>query len=126
MPVVLTIGTIVKLASVIMVPLIGLISSGIYFIHKTNIHVDDHDIHLSSGERFKLETKGEAIRAREKLEVSIKREVKLQAREIKQDVVDEHKVQIKQLTSDLKADQKSWCDRLLKEVQQTRRDIKNQ
>lgn len=111
MPVVLTVGTIIKLASVIMVPLMGILSAGIYHYHKTNAHVDDPVIHLTRGERSKLETKAEAQKARTKLEESITREVKLQAREIKQDVA---------------ADQKSWGDRLLQEVKKARRDIKNQ
>jgi len=124
MPVVLTVGTIIKLASVIMVPLLGVLSAGIYFFHKTNVHIEDTSIHLTHDERPKLETKVEAVKARNLLEESIKREVKLQAREIKQDVVDEQKVQIKKLGSELKMDQRLWGERLLGEMKQTRKDVR--
>lgn len=126
MPVVLTIGTIIKLASVVIVPLVGALSAGIYFVHKTNTHMENQAIHLVAGERPKLETKIEAVAARGKLESSIKREVKLQAREIKADVVDEQKVQIKKFVVEIRADQKAWGDRLLSELKKTRKDIKDQ
>lgn len=126
MPVVLTIGTIFKLASVIIVPLLGVISVGIYHYHKTNTHMDNPAIHLGNGERPTFETKIEANKARERLDTSIKREVKLQAREIKQDVTAEQQAQIKQLGVELKLEQKAWGDRLLNEVKQARRDIKSQ
>jgi hypothetical protein len=111
MPVVLTIGTIVKLASIIVIPLLGAISAGIYFFHKTNAHIEDPVIHLTRGERHKLETKVEAKKARSKLEKSITREVKLQARELKQHLLEKQKTQF---------------DRILTEVKRARRDIKNQ
>jgi len=126
MPVVLTVGTIFKLASVIMVPLLGILSAGIYHYHKTNAHIDDPVIHLTRGERSKLETADGAKAERKKLERSIKREVKLQAREIKQDVAAEQKVQIQKLGTELKLEQKAWGDRLLQEVKKARREIRNQ
>jgi hypothetical protein len=126
MPVVLTVGTIIKLASVIIIPLLGALSAGIYFVHKTNAHVDDPEVHLSKGERYKLETKVEAKQERKKLEGSLKREMQLRAREIKQDVAAEQKVQIKKLGTELKLEQKAWGDRLLREVKQARRDIRSQ
>jgi hypothetical protein len=126
MPVVLTVGTIIKLASVIMVPLLGILSAGIYHYHKTNAHIEDPVIHLTRGERSKLENKSEAKAERKKLEKSITREVKLQARELKQDLATEQKVQIKKLGTELKLEQKAWGDRLLQEVKKARRDIRNQ
>jgi uncharacterized phage infection (PIP) family protein YhgE len=121
MPVVLTIGTIIKLASVIIVPLLGGMSAGIYHYHKTNTHIDDSSIHLTRGERYKLETKVEAKKARKRLEKSIKREVKLQARELKQDLSAEQKSQIEKLGHELKRDQR----RLLDEVKKARKDIQD-
>jgi hypothetical protein len=125
MPVVLTVGTIIKLASVIIVPMLGILSAGIYHYHKTNAHIDDAVIHLKHGERPKFETKSEAKEERKKLEGSIKREMKLRAREIKQDVAAEQKVQIKKLGTELKLEQKAWGDRLLQEVKKARRDIRS-
>jgi hypothetical protein len=121
-PVVLTLGTIIKLASIIVVPLLGILSAGIYFVHKTNTHCENKSIHLSPGERYQLETKAEAKEARAKLDVSIKREVKLQARELKQDLSSEQKSAIKKLGNELKSDQL----RLLTEVKKARREIANQ
>jgi len=126
MPVVLTVGTIAKLALVILVPLVGAISAGAYHYHNTNQHIDDTAIHLTPGERHKLETKVEAMAARAKVEASIKREMKLQTREIKADVSMEQKVQIKQLKVELKLEQKALGDRLMGELKQARRDIRNQ
>lgn len=126
MPVVLTIGTIIKLASVIFVPLLGIISAGIFFFHKTNLHIEDTNVHLLSDERPKLETKSEANKARMKMEDSIKRELRVSMRELQQDVSMTQTVQIKKLGSDLKQDQKTWGDRLLKEMQQTRKDVRGQ
>lgn len=125
MPVVLTVGTIIKLASVIIVPMLGALSAGIYFVHKVNAHVDDPVIHLTRGERSKLETKSEAKTERKKLETSIKREVKLQARELKQDLAAEQKVQIKKLSNELKRDQRVRFNQILDEVKKARRDIKS-
>ena len=125
MPVVLTSWTILKLASVIFVPLLGILSAGIYHYHKTNTHMDNVAIHLGTAERPTFETKVEANKARAKIETSIKREVKLQAREIKIDVAAEQKAQIKKLSTDIKIEQKVWCDRLLAEVKKARRDINN-
>jgi len=126
MPVVLTLGTIIKLASVIFIPLLGILSGGIYFFHKTNLHIDDKAVHLLSDERPKLETKFEANKARSKMEESIKRELRVSMRELQQDVSATQTVQIKTLGSELKQEQKTWGDRLLKEMQQTRKDVRGQ
>lgn len=126
MPVVLTVGTIVKLASVIMVPLLGILSAGIYHYHKTNVHIEDPVIHLTRGERSTLENKEEAKKARSKLETSIKREVQLSARELKQDLATEQKAQIKKLGTELKTEHRTRFERLLSEVQKARREIRSQ
>ena len=126
MPVVLTAGTIIKLASVILVPLIGIISSGVYFFHKTNNHIEDVSIHLLRDERPGLETKAEAKKCRKEMEESIKREFKVSFREIKQDVINVQTAEIKKLGIELKIEQKMWGDRVLGEVKQARKEIKGQ
>lgn len=125
-PVVLTVGTIIKLAGVIFVPLLGIISAGIFFFHKTNLHIVDTNVHLFSDERPKLETKKEANLARENMENSIKREFRVSVREFQQDVTATQTVQIKKLGVELKQEQRIWGDRLLSEVKQARKDIKSQ
>jgi hypothetical protein len=124
MPVVLTWGTIIKFASVIMIPFLTGISFAIYFFHKTNLHMDDPTVHLSRGERGKLETKAEAATARKKLEKSISRELGIRAREIKQDIGDQQKIQFKKLGRELKSDQRHRFDQILKEIKQSRRGPK--
>lgn len=126
MPVVLTIGTIIKLALTIIVPILGLVSTGIYFFHKTNLHIDDPTVHLTRGERATLETKAEAAVARKKMEKSITRELTVKTRELKQDLGDQQVKQFKKLGRELKTDQKYRFDQLMKEIQQTRRAFKPQ
>ena len=121
MPVILTLGTILKLASIITIPMIGLLSTGLYFFHKTNIHLEDSTIHLGRSERAKLETKAEANEARSKLAKSISRELSIQTRELKQDLGDQQARQYKKLCKEIRSDQKKRFDVILNEVRQSRR-----
>lgn len=123
LPVVLTVGTILKLAAVIVVPLFSIISLGLYHYHKTNLHMDDSSVHLAHGERFELETHKEAIEARKKLDTSIKRELQLRSREIKQEVILEQRSQINKLGIELNQEQKVRFKQLIGEVRQTRKEM---
>jgi len=125
MPVVLTWGTILKFAAAIVVPLLAGTSFAIYFFHKTNIHMEDPTVHLTRGERGKLETKTEAASARKKLEKSITKEFGLRTREIKLDLSKQQRVQFKKLGKELKLEQKTQLVKILREVKRARRDIRN-
>lgn len=126
MPVVLTWGTIVKFASVIVIPLLAGISFAIFFFHKTNIHMGDPTVHLTRGERGKLETKAEACAARDKLAKSISKELTVKTRELKQDLGDQNRAQFRKLGKELKSDQNYRFSKILEEVKKARRDIRNQ
>jgi hypothetical protein len=125
MPVVLTWGTIIKFASVCVLPLIAGVSFAIYFFHKTNIHMEDPSIHLDRGERSKLETKIEAQVARKKLEKSIFSELDIKTRELKQDLGDQQKTQFKKLGAEIKREHGRQFEKIITEVKKTRKDIKN-
>lgn len=124
MPVVLTIGTIMKLSTVVIIPMLGVISAGAYFFHKTNGHMEDPVVHLSRGERGQLETKIEARKARKELDKSIKRELTLQTRELKQDLGEQQTIQFKKLSTEIRLDQKRGLNQILEEVRETRKDLK--
>ena len=112
-------------AAAIVVPLLAGTSFAIYFFHKTNIHMEDPTVHLTRGERGKLETKTEAASARKKLEKSITKEFGLRTREIKLDLSKQQRVQFKKLGKELKLEQKTQLVKILREVKRARRDIRN-
>jgi hypothetical protein len=115
-PVVLTLGTILKL----MVPVLALVSASIAFYWQTRSHCDDKTIHLESGERGKLETKAEANKQREKMVKEIKDRFDVKAEKIS---VEQTKQVIK-LGQELKTEQKVALKEILKEVQRTRRSVR--
>jgi len=116
-PVVLTLGTILKL----MVPIFGLVSLGLAFYWQTRTHVDNKSIHLESGERSKLETKGEATDRTKQIVKTIKTHVDLKMRQQRVD----QKEQILKVGEELKQQQKQQLSEILIEVRQTRRSIRN-
>jgi hypothetical protein len=116
-PVVLTLGTILKL----MVPIFGLVSLGLAFYWQTRTHVDNKSIHLESGERSKLETRVEATDRTKQIVSTIKTHVDLKMRQQRVD----QKEQILKVGEELKQQQKQQLSEILIEVKQTRRSIRN-
>lgn len=123
MPVVLAKGTFIKFGVLIFGSLLITISGVLAFYWKhhyeTTTHMKDGTIHLTSGERGKLETKAEAKESRKKITRTIKAHVDIKLREVKV----EQKAQIQKLGDDLKREQKAGLKRILNEVKQTRRDV---
>lgn len=101
--------------------LIGALSAFFYFYHRTNLHIADPAIHLTRGERGKLETKEEATKERKKLKKEITDHFDVKVREIRV----EQNEQVKEIGKKLEKDQKSRLNKVLHEVIKTRRDIKN-
>ena len=114
-PVVLTLGTILKL----MVPVLAVISAGIAFYWQTRSHCDNPTIHLKSGERGKLETKAEADKQRTKMVQEIKDRFDVKAQKISV----EQTAKVQELGNELKAEQKTALQEILREVQRTRRSV---
>ena len=120
-PVVFTQQTFTKLIiwtlGPLLVTLIGAASGFLYFYHKTNTHIEDPTIHLSRGERDKLENKSEAKAERKQLQQTIKAHIDIKVREIKV----EQKEQIDTLSSELKKDQRVRLNKILNEVKKINR-----
>jgi hypothetical protein len=106
----------------LLIVLVGGLSAFFYFYHKTNSHLDDPVIHLTRGERTKLETKVEAHKERTKLKKEITGHFDVKVREIRV----EQKEQVIQLGNELKAAQRARLNKILIEVKKARKDIKNQ
>lgn len=104
----------------VMLTLIGAISAFFYFYHQTHTHMADPTIHLTRGERSKLETKEEAKTARKGIKNEIKDHFDVKVRELRV----EQNEQVSQLGRGLKAEQKEELRKILSEVKKARRDIK--
>jgi len=96
----------------LIVVIVGVISAALYFYHHTNVHLEDPTIHLTRGERGKLETKIEAVKARDKLEKDIKNHFDLKTGQIKL----ENAKQINKIGNQLRSEQKIHYRRLLSEI----------
>lgn len=115
-PVVFTQGTLIKLISWTLGPLLltllGAISAFFFFYHKTNSHLINTEVHLAQGERSKLETKVEASRQRAETRRVIKSHIDVKCREIRV----EQKEQIQELGRELKSEQKKQFTKILSEI----------
>jgi hypothetical protein len=92
--------------------LVGGLGAFFYFYHSTNLHVSDPTIHLTRGERGKLETKLEAKQARTKLETDIKAHFDLKTGQLGV----KNAKQITKIGNELRAQQKGQYHRLLREI----------
>jgi len=92
--------------------LVGGLGAFFYFYHSTNLHVGDPTIHLTRGERGKLETKAEAKKSREELETDIKKHFDLKTGQIGV----ENAKQITKIGKELRKEQRGQYHRLLKEI----------
>lgn len=101
--------------------LISAISAFFYFYHQTSIHLSDPTIHLTRGERAKLETKIEAKVSRKKLKTEITNHFDLKVREIKV----ENGEHIEKLGDALKKEQTKHLNKILIEVKKARQDIRS-
>jgi hypothetical protein len=98
--------------------LVTVISGFFYWYWKTNVHIDDPTIHLTRGERGKLETKAEAKVERKKLKREITHHFDVKIREVKV----EQREQILQLGKTLKRGQKQQFKKILTEVKKAHKD----
>jgi len=124
LPVVFTLGTILKVLIPVIITLLGGFSAVIYFFHKTNIHMDDPTVHLTRGERGKLETKKEAKEARTELKDTITSQFKVETQGLKQELVKSQRDQIKVLGEELKTAQTAQSKRIMKQLRVNLRDIR--
>ncbi|NIW13527.1 MAG: hypothetical protein GWN31_06250, partial [Candidatus Thorarchaeota archaeon] len=119
-PVVFTQKTFVKLIAWVLGPvltiLIGSISAFFYFYHQTNTHMQDSTIHLSRGERGKIETKIEAAEERGNLQKDIIQHVNIKVREIKV----EQKEQLERTKKDLRRQQNYHYNKIIEEIRERR------
>jgi hypothetical protein len=123
-PVVLTHRTLLKLIAGIVGPLVVILSGAAYFFHATRSHIADPIIHLDRGERGKLQTKADCATSAKKIAVEVKRELRLNHRE----VVVQQKRQIDKVGERLEAAQRTSLLRILNGIKQghriTRRTIR--
>jgi len=105
-----------------LVTLMGAASAFFYFYHRTNVHIEDPSIHLTRGEREKLETTEEAKKARLELKTQITSHFDVKVREIKL----EQKEELKELSKGLVQDQNIRLNKILDEVKKARKDIQSQ
>lgn len=105
-----------------LITMIGAISAFFYFYHQTNSHMGDPTIHLTRGERGKLETKEEASKERKKLEKDITSHFDVKVREIRV----EQREQVEKIGKKLEHDQKIRLNQILTEVKKARQDIRSQ
>jgi hypothetical protein len=96
----------------LLVVLVGGLGAFFYFYHRTNTHLEDPTIHLTRGERSKLETKAEAKRSREELETDIKRHFDLKTGQIQLN----NAKQINKIGKQLQTEQRVHYQRILKEI----------
>lgn len=92
--------------------LVGGLGAFFYFYHSTNLHVSDPTIHLTRGERGKLETKAEAKQSRAKLETDIKKHFDLKTGQIGV----RNEKQISKIGKSLEKTQRAQYRRLLTEI----------
>lgn len=125
LPVVLAKGTFLKFGVLIFGSLLITISGVLAFYWKhhyeSTTHMKDGTIHLTSGERAKLETKAEAKASRKRIVKIINTHVDLKMREVKV----EQKAQIQKLGDELKQQQRQDLRKILSEVKQTRRVVRS-
>lgn len=125
--VVLAKGTFLKFAITIGSTVILGVSAVLAFYwshhYRVTAHMENRTIHLTSGERAKLETKAEAQKNRAKLVKEVKREVEYAHRKIKLEQSEEIQKGMKKLTTKLTQAQKSEFRKILQEVKQTRKAV---
>ena len=81
-PVALNWSSVIKLVGPSLALIVAAFGAAIYFYHQANTHMADPTIHLTRGERAKLETKDEARKHRQKIHHAIIREAKVAHREL--------------------------------------------
>lgn len=115
-PIVFAQSTFVKLILWTLGPLLIFISTALYFYHKTNVHMDDKNIHLGDSERLKIQTKEEAKNQFKKAKEDIKEHVDIKVREIKV----EQKEQLDNTKRELKKQQYYHYNKILEEIRKRR------
>lgn len=112
--------TILKLVVPAIVAIFAAGFTLVFFYIRTQNHVADPTKHLAPGERHRLETKAEARERTKRMIKSMKKSVKLHAREIKVEQTE----QLQAATKKLAKDQEQRFIRILNEVRQTRRAVR--
>lgn len=127
MEVVFTSDTFKKLIVWTLGPLLAVVVTGIsaffFFYHKTMTHIENSTIHLTSGERIKLETRAEAIKARTSIQRNIINHFNLKIREVKVEqqeqarvIADKLKVNAQNVADELKDLQQKQLNKILSAV----------
>lgn len=115
-PVVLTSQTFIRLLSWIAIPLLGVISASLFFYWKTQVHMDNQEIHMVTGERAGFESKIEAKQSREKIVKEIKQHQEVKIRELRV----EQKEQIQDLGTQLQRAQRREIRSVIQEIRKGR------
>jgi len=104
-----------KIIGPIVGSLIAALVVGVTFYVKTQLHVDDKEVHLDRGERSKIETVAAADKRQEKMIKNMGKEISTSIRESKV----EFRESINKLSSDIRESQVKMELRLTREVKRS-------
>jgi len=115
-PVALNTATLLKMILPVFILVIGAVSTVLYSMHRSSLHIENGSIHLRDGERHTFETKAEARRHRIELVGAVKREVKLEQREM----LVEQRSSVQKVADELKTNQNRRFHEILTELKKGR------